>query len=151
MNTPRLMLSFATLLMAAIAQGEQPDDIARGNMHFDAKAMDGNGDGMISKDEMQKYGEDMWTKLARNEKRTLSVTDAAQDFARGGLRVDAKAMDADHDGQISKDEFMKYNEVKFDKMKKSNGMISVADAARDFGRGGMHLDQKPTEKKDGAY
>jgi Ca2+-binding EF-hand superfamily protein len=148
MKMPRLMLTLATALVAGIAQAPvfaqaAPGDIARGNMHFDAKAMDMNGDGMVSKDEMQKYGESLWDKMARNDKRMISVVDAAAEFARGGLSFDAKAMDADGDGQISRDELMKYSDAKFDSMKKdSHGMISVAEASRDFGRGNMHLDSK---------
>ncbi len=151
MKMPRLMLTLAGALAAVTLQApvsaeNAPGDIARGNMHFDAKAMDTNGDGMVSKDEMQKYGESMFDKMARNDKRMISVVDAAAEFARGGLRFDAKAMDTNGDGQISKDEFMKYGDAKFDSMKKdSHGMISVADAARDFGRGNMHLDGKKTE------
>ena len=116
-------------------------------MHFDAKEMDTNGDGMVSKDEMQKYGESMWAKMVRNDQRMIPVADAARDFARGNLKFDAKAMDTNGDGQVSQDEFMKYGDAKFDSMKKdSHGMISVAEASRDFGRGNMHLDQKPADK-----
>jgi hypothetical protein len=74
---------------------------------------------------------------------SIPVADAARDFARGNLKFDAKVMDTDGDGKISKEEFMKYGEGKFDQMKKdSSGMISVADASRDFGRGNMHPDSK---------
>jgi hypothetical protein len=152
MKTSKLILSLATFLIAGIAYGEQPGDIARGNMHFDARMADANGDGMISKDEMEKYSEDMWAQLTRNEKRTIPVADAARDFARGNLRFEAKSVDANGDGQISRDEFMKYGEAKFDKMQKDPKGISVAEASRDFGRAGMHLGQKTdeTRKEDAA-
>src|SRR6266850_96756 len=68
------------------------------------------------------------------------VTD---DLATGNMHFDAKAMDNDHDGKISKDEFMKYTEQKFDKMKNSQGMISVADAAANFARGNQRVAAKP--------
>lgn len=39
-----------------------------------------------------------------------------------------KMMDANNDGMISKEEFMKHHEAMFDKMKKdSNGMVSMKD------------------------
>ena len=39
-----------------------------------------------------------------------------------------KMMDANNDGMISKDEFMKYHESMYDRMKKdANGMISIKD------------------------
>jgi hypothetical protein len=139
MSTSRLIPALALLLAASWAQGQTaPGDIARGNMNFDAKAMDMNGDGMISKDEMQKYGESLWDKLAANEKRMLPVSDAATAFARGNLRFDAKTMDANGDGMITREEFMNSTTSHFASMKKdSAGMISVSDAALAFGRGNM--------------
>ncbi len=106
-------------------------------MHFDPKAIDTNGDNMISRDEFMQFGEKMWTAMAKGAS-SISVHDAAQSFARGNMRFSAKAMDTDHDGTISKDEFMKYGGDKFDKMKDANGMISVDDALKDFARGNMH-------------
>lgn len=45
-----------------------------------------------------------------------------------GMGMDAKAMDTNSDGMISKDEFMKHHEAMFEKMKKgSNGMVSLKD------------------------
>jgi hypothetical protein len=115
----------------------QTNDFATGNMHFDAKSMDTNGDHMISKEEFMKYGETMWGMMAKSAS-TLSVRDAARDFAQGNLRFGAKAMDTDHDGSISKEEFMKYAEGKFDKMKNADGMMSVSSAATNFARGNPH-------------
>jgi len=132
----RSLVAAAALLLGSAAMAQHPDDFATGNMHFDAKAMDTNGDNMISKDEFMSYGEKMWNMMAKNAA-SIPVAEAAKDFASGGLRYSAKAMDADHDGKITKDEFMKYSEQKFDKMKHTDGMISVTDAARTFARGNM--------------
>ena len=45
-----------------------------------------------------------------------------------GMHMDMKAMDTNHDGMISKAEFMKYHESMFARMKKgSNGMVSMKD------------------------
>ena len=136
-------LAAATLLLAVAAQAQVTDDFATGNMHFNVKAMDTNGDGMISKDEMKAYGEKMWTAMAKDAP-TIPVVQAAQDFARGNVNFNAKAMDTDHDGTISKDEFMTYAAHKFDKMKKdANGMVSVADASTAFARGNPQTASKP--------
>jgi len=133
----KAILSAGLLLLGGAATAQSGSDFATANMHFDAKDMDANHDGKITKDEMMQYGEKMWTMMAKGAS-TISVSDAAKDFAQGNLRFSAKAMDADHDGTITKDEFMKYTEQKFDKMKGSDGTVSVADAASAFSRGNMH-------------
>ena len=134
----RPLLSIVSALIAGVAQAQAPGDIARGNMHFDAKEMDANGDGMISKEEFSRYGETMWQRMNRAANVSVPVTTAAQDFSRGNVRFDAKAMDADGDGNITKDEFMKYGESKFDSMTKNKqGMMSVTEAAQAFARGNM--------------
>ena len=69
--------------------------------------------------------------------RSAFAADPAQ-FGSGNMHFDVKEMDANHDGMISKDEFMKYGEAKWDKMAKGNAMMSVADATKDFSRGNMH-------------
>ena len=140
----RWMSSAAVLLLAGSAYAQTANDFATGHMHFDAKAMDTNGDNMISKDEMMKYGEKMWAMMA-NGKDTIPVAVAAKDFATGGLAFNAKAMDTDHDGSISKDEFMAYAGRKFDKMKNSDGTMSVADAAKAFARGNRQSTSSPAK------
>ena len=110
-------------------------------MHFDAHDMDTNHDGKISKDEMMEYGSKLWGMMAKDSQ-SISVKDAAKDFAQGNLRFNARAMDTDHDGTITKEEFMKYTERKFDKMKGADGMVSVADASVAFSQG-----NRPGSKK----
>ncbi|MGH8140288.1 MAG: EF-hand domain-containing protein [Steroidobacteraceae bacterium] len=145
----KAILSVALLLLAVGATAQTTSQFETANMHFDAKDMDADHDGKITKDEMMKYGETMWGMMAKDAS-TIPVADAGKDFARGNLRFNAKAMDADHDGTISKDEFMKYAEQKFDKMKGSDGMMSVADAAKDFSRGNMHPDRKAKHATDAS-
>jgi len=128
------ILTTALLLLTGIAGAQTTNDFATGNMHFDAHDMDANHDGKISKDEMMAYGTKLWGMMAKDSQ-TLSVKDAARDFAQGNLRFDARTMDADHDGTITKDEFMKYTERKFDKMKGADGMVSVTDASVAFSQG----------------
>ena len=141
-----LTLAAAALLFASGTHAQATPEFATGNMHFDAKAMHANADGMISKDEFMKYGDTMWQTMAKGAP-SIPVTQASQDFARGNLRFNAKAMDTDHDGKISKDEFMKYAEQKFDKMKNPQGMISVADATANFARGNPRVASKPDNPK----
>lgn len=129
---------FATLLFCVgSAYAQASNDFATGNLHFDAKDMDTNHDGKITMDEMMAYGSKWWGMMSKGSA-TIPVADAAKDFAQGNLRFDARAMDTDHDGTITKDEFMKYTEKKFNKMKGSDGMVSVADASTAFARGGSH-------------
>ncbi len=130
------MTTAALLLIASAAQA-QTNSFATGNMHFDAKEMDTNGDQMISREEMMSYSEKMWESMAHGQD-TLPVQVAAKDFATGGVAFNAHAIDTDHDGSISKAEFLAYMGRKFDKMKNSNGMVSVTDAAQAFARGNSH-------------
>ena len=67
-------------MLSSIAYA-QNNDFATGNMHFDAKDMD-NTDHMISREEMQKYGEKMWDMMAKG-KDTIP-TEVATNFASGG-------------------------------------------------------------------
>lgn len=139
MKTPTLFAAstFATLmLLVGAVRAQSTNDFATANMRFDANDMDANHDGKITMDEMKAYGEKMWGMMAKDSS-SISVTDAAKDFAQGNLRFDARAMDTDHDGTISKDEFMKYAARKFNKMKGADGMMSVADASAAFSRGNM--------------
>jgi len=69
--------------------------------------------------------------------RVVFAADTAQ-FANGNMSFDIKEMDANHDGMISKDEFMKYGEGKWNKMSKGSPQMTVADATKDFSRGNMH-------------
>jgi len=132
----RLIVVVAAAFITGVAFAQDSRDIPAGNMHFDPKAMDMNGDGMITKDEFMRYGETMWERMDRAQKVKIPVADAAADFARGNMHFDAKAMDTNGDGMISKEEFMAYSEGKFDDMKKDpQGRISVADAAQSIGRG----------------
>jgi Ca2+-binding EF-hand superfamily protein len=121
--------------LATGAQAQTSNAFATGNaMHFEAKDMDTNSDGMITKEEMMAYAEKMWNMMA-NGKDTIRISTATKDFATGGLAFNAKAIDTDHDGSISKQEFLTYAEHKFDRMVHPNGMISVQEAAKAFARG----------------
>jgi hypothetical protein len=122
------------LLLQAGAAFAQSNEFATGNMHFDAKDMDTNGDHMITREEMVAYAEKQWDMMAQG-KDTLPISVAAKDFATGGVNFNARTIDADHDGTVSKAEFVAFAGKKFDSMKKTDNMVSVADMARSIARG----------------
>jgi Ca2+-binding EF-hand superfamily protein len=135
MSKLRLISSVVLLCFACGAHAQTSNAFATGNdMHFDAKDMDSNGDGMITKEEMMAYAAKMFDMMA-NGKDTIRIAQATKDFATGGLAFNAKAIDTDHDGSISKQEFLTYAEHRFDKVVHPNGMISVQEAAKAFARG----------------
>ena len=131
---PLVALTAAAFIFSAAYA--QHDDIATGNMHFNAKDMDTSGDHMITREEMQKYAEKMWDEMAHGNK-TIAVGVATQDFASAGLNFRAHEIDADNDGTISKEEFLAYTGKKFDGMKKTGGMVPMDDVATAFSRGNM--------------
>jgi hypothetical protein len=144
----RSMIFAASLLFAggAYAQG---NEFATGNMHFDAKEMDTNGDHMITREEMIAYAEKSWDKMAQG-KDTIPIAAATKDFASGGVNFRARAIDTDHDGTISKEEFVAYAGKKFDTMKKTDNMVSVDDMAHAIARGNRSPDSGKAKAKDPA-
>lgn len=128
------LVGLAAAMALSGAGYAQNNDIASGNMHFDAKDMDTNGDHMVSRDEMQKYAQKMWDSLAHG-KDTIAVGVATTDFASAGVNFTARDIDTDHDGTISQTEFLAYTGKKFDGMKKTGGMVSMDDMATAFARG----------------
>jgi hypothetical protein len=129
----RLVVAGVLLVVGSGAYA-QSNEIATGNMHFDAKDMDANGDHMITREEMVAYAEKQWDMMAQG-KDTLPISVAAKDFATGGVNFNARTIDADHDGTVSKAEFVAFAGKKFDTMKKTDNMVSVADMARSIARG----------------
>jgi hypothetical protein len=144
----RLMISAASLVLAGGAYA-QSNDFATGNMHFDAKDMDTNGDHMITREEMVAYAEKSWDKMAQG-KDTIPIAVAAKDFASGGVNFKARAIDTDHDGTISKEEFVAFAGKKFDGMKKTDNMVSVDDMAHAIARGNTTAHSSKAKAKDPA-
>src|SRR3569833_3764510 len=93
----------AMMLVLAGLVHAQSNGFATGNMHFEAKEMDANGDHMITRDEMIAYAQKTWDMMAHG-KDTIPIAIADKDFASGGVSYQARAFDTDHDGTISKDE-----------------------------------------------
>ena len=129
----------ALLLLLSTGAYAQSNAVATGNMHFDVKEMDTNGDHMITREEMMAYAEKTWDSMAQG-KDTIPVEAAAKDFASGGVNFRARTIDKDHDGTISKAEFLAYAGRRFDNMKKTNNMVSVDDMARAIARGNTSAD-----------
>jgi len=132
----QLPICMAALLLVGTAHG-QSNQFATGNMHFDAKEMDTNGDHMITREEMIAYAQKTWEMMA-NGKATIPIAVAQKDFASGGVNFQARAIDTDHDGTISKDEYVAYTTRKFDTMKKTDNMVSVSDMAKAIARGNTY-------------
>ena len=63
------------------------------SMGMDMKAMDANGDGMISKDEFMKSHEAMWDKMKKNDKGMVDMKDMK--MMHDAMMKDGKRM---HDG-----------------------------------------------------
>jgi hypothetical protein len=134
-----LGLAVAALWLAGSAHGQVvTDQFATGNMHFDAKAMDANHDGRITQAEAMSYARSMWVVMAKG-RTTIPVQEAAEDFARGNMKLDASAMDTKHEGTISESEFMSTVQHRFDKMKDPDGTMSVVAAAKAFSRGNQSV------------
>jgi hypothetical protein len=127
------LIASAVIFTAAYGQS---NEFATGNMHFSAHDADTNGDHMITREEMQKYAEKLWDEMAHGKK-TIPIATAAQDFATGGMNLQAREIDSDHDGTISKEEFLAYMLKKFDGMKNAHGMVPVDDLSSAFARGNM--------------
>ena len=133
-STSLQLTVYAAILLLAGAAHAQSNQFATGNMHFDAKEMDTNGDHMITRQEMIAYAEKTWDMMAQG-KATLPIAVAAKDFASGGVNFKARSIDTDHDGTISKEEYVAFTTRKFDSMKKTDNMVSVDDMAKAIARG----------------
>ena len=81
MHRVRLVIA-GVLLVVSSGVYAQSNEIATGNMHFDAKDMDTNGDHMITREEMVAYAEKQWDMMAQG-KDTIPISAAAKDFATG--------------------------------------------------------------------
>ena len=144
-----VLLVVSALSSVSFGQASSSADFARGGMHFDAKAMDTNKDGMISKDEFMKYHADMWDQMTKDSNGTMSMNDATSAFARGGMHVNVSKMDTDHDGSISKDEFMSYESTHWSLLPKdSSGQVSVADMQAAMKAHRQHTPAADTPKPD---
>ena len=105
--------------------------LASGAVSQDGEAVDAE---TFTREEMIAYAEKQWDMMAQG-KDTIPIAAATKDFATGGVNFKAHAIDTDHDGTISKAEFVAYAGKKFDSMKKTDNMVSVADMARAISRG----------------
>jgi hypothetical protein len=136
----RLISSAILALLATSAYSQTATENTFGTggnntMHFNAKEMDTKGNNKITEDEVMAYAEKMWNSMA-DGKDSIPVTTATKDFAEGGVSVRATEMDANHDGKITRQEYLAYFSRKFDAMKHpTDKTISVQEAAKAFGRG----------------
>ena len=124
----RLSILFVTLMLTVDAAHAQNDARPEApEVAFDARLMDSNGDGNITKEEFLRFHATYWTRLSKGNA-TVSVDDAAAAFARANMNLDAYAMDIGHNGVISRAEFMRYAVVQFDRAKNNQGVVTVDNA-----------------------
>jgi Ca2+-binding EF-hand superfamily protein len=128
----RLLLLLAALSLTSVSFAQnQSTDSARGAMHFRAQEMDADKNGLISQQEFMTYHMGVWDKMTRESDGKMTVAAATAAFARGGMHIDASKMDPDHDGIISRDEFMKYEATHWSLLPKdASGQISITDLER---------------------
>jgi hypothetical protein len=71
----------------------------------------------------------------------VSTQTRAQDIARGNMpmHMDVNAMDTNHDGMISKEEFAAYGEKIWQAISKGKPTVPVDTAATDFATGNMAM------------
>lgn len=78
-----------------------------------------------------------------------SASSMAMDDMKMSKNMDMKAMDTNGDGMISKDEFMKYHEMMYDKMKKNKtGMVDIKEMEMMHHDMEMRKKGKPMDKDD---
>jgi Ca2+-binding EF-hand superfamily protein len=128
MNRLLVLLAAGALTSVAFGQADSSAELARGGMHFNARDIDADHNGVISKDEFMKYHADVWDRMTKSSGGSMATNDVAANFARGGMHVNVGAIDADHDGVITREEFMKYEANHWDMLPKdAQGAISVSD------------------------
>ena len=128
MNRLSVLLAAGMLNSVAFGQAVSSADPARGGTHFNARDIDADHNGVISKDEFMKYHADVWDRMTKSSGGCMATNDVAASFARGGMHINVAAIDADHNGVITRDEFMKYEANHWDMLPKdARGAISVTD------------------------
>ena len=72
----RLLVFLAAVTLTSVSFAQtQSADFTRASMHFSARAMDTNADGMISKDEFMTYEATHWSLLPKDASGQIAVTD----------------------------------------------------------------------------
>ena len=90
-----------------------------------AKAMDTNGDGMVSKAEFIQYHEGMYNSMSPNAEGMIDIRPATKMKNRmmmGGktMVIDSTLMGARADGMVTKSQYMKYHEDMYKGMQLNN-------------------------------
>ncbi len=108
--------------------------------------MDANGDGMVSKDEWMTFQERMFDALDKDKSGFLDEAEftgpfnenlafATAAYARGLMTKSMfMKVDTNHDGKISREEFLTYHRKIFDMLdKQKKGMVGLVDFIRPGG------------------
>ena len=97
------------VVVAALLACASVPALAMDDMKMDMKAMDTNGDGMISKKEFMKYHETMYNKMKKGSNGMVSMKDMDMMHMQDGMMKDGKPMKGDammKDGKAMKGDAM---------------------------------------------
>ncbi len=108
--------------------------------------MDANGDGMVSKDEWTSFQEKTFDALDKDKSGYIDSAEftatsdekfafATAAYARGLMTKEMfMKIDADHDGKVSREEFLAYHRKIFDMLdRQKKGMVGLVDFIRPGG------------------
>lgn len=126
------------LALAALAAFGVAGGAAYADHHGGRHSPDANGDGIVTKDEMQAHSAQMFTRMDANGDGKLDAAD--REARREAHRTQMyDRLDADNNGQISRQEFMAFEHE--GKRGKHHGMVK---------RRGHHRHMMADANKDGA-
>ena len=118
------------VVVAALLACASVPALAMDDMKMDMKAMDTNGDGMISKKEFMKYHEAMYNKMKKGSNGMVSMKDMDMMHMQDGTMKDGKPMKGDammKDGAMAKDGTM----MKDGKAMKGDAMMKDGTTMKD--------------------
>ena len=154
-RTLSIAMSLVLLTASAVAMADQVVAFATGGYASQLRTpemmhkIDTNADGMVSQGEWDAYQQKLFSMLDADNSAALDSTEFMKghhnevaSFATGGfanaLRTSEmfSKLDADHDGKVSRDEFLAYQSKLFDMM--DTGKTRMLGQNEFFGRGPAH-------------
>lgn len=136
-------LIFAVSTGLALAQSGGP----RGMQHDWFDQMDANGDGVLTKEEVEHFQAERFQRMDTDGDGVLSVEELYNGLQRERAERLHQWMDRDGDGQVSREEFNAMRMKMFSRMDKNNdGTIKKEDLRRHGHKRGKHKSRvQPTQ------